>query len=464
MLNIQYRVKQLVLLGGDVGLFLFATIIAIMVRHGFVFRATDIGQALYWFAYLIPLWIIVLYINGTYDIGKHRTFSSLTLRIIQTLFINASIGVLFFYIFQTHTFSPKTILLLTLGIGYLFILCWRMVFAMFFATRTFTSHILFVGHTPEMEELAHIMKEKPERGYILSAWITDESRRLKEMFPDTTFYSSTSTIRPSVSVHHINDVIIASDVKQDESVRHELYELLFWQVNIRSLTALYESLTGRIPPYTFSETWFLDHLQHSVHPMYERTHRLMDIVCGSVLFLIFLILFPFIALAIKLTSPGPILFRQERMGLSGIPFSLIKFRSMYALAEDGSAETAGVEFATKDDVRITRVGRLLRKARLDELPQTINLLKGDISLIGPRPERPNIVRSLESQMPYYPIRHIIKPGITGWAQVNQHYTDTLEQSLQKLQYDVYYIKNRSILLDLSILLKTVNVIVRGMGQ
>jgi len=464
MLNIHYRIKQLVLLGGDVCLFVIATVFAIIVRHRFVFTSKDVTEALYWFAFLIPLWIVVLYINGTYDIGKHRTFSSLSLRIVQTLFINASIGVLFFYIFQTHTFSPKTILLLTLSAAYILILLWRTIFARFFATRTFTSRILFVGYTPEMEELAHIMREKPERGYTLSAWITDESRRLKEIFPDTTFYSSTSTIRPSVSVHHINDVIIASDVRQNEAIRHELYELLFWQVNIRSLTALYETLTGRIPPYTFSETWFLDHLQHSVHPMYERTHRLMDIVCGSILFLIFLILFPFIALAIKLTSPGPILFRQERMGHGGTPFFLLKFRSMYALAEDGSAETAGVEFATKNDKRITRVGKFLRKARLDELPQTINLLKGNLSLIGPRPERPDIVRTLESQMPYYPIRHIIKPGLTGWAQVNQHYTETLEQSLQKLQYDVYYIKNRSILLDLSILLKTVNVIVRGMGQ
>lgn len=464
MLNIYYRFKQLILATGDVFLFVCAPILALVIRHGFVFDRIETAEALYWFGFLIPLWVVVLYINGTYDMATHRRLSRLYIRLTQAFVLNSIIGVIFFYSFPTHSFSPKTILLFTVLISSLTITLWRTVFATYIATTSFVSHILFVGYTPEMKELAQIMQAKPERGYRLVAWITDEHRELKELFQDTTFYASTNAIRPAVSVHHIHDVIIASDVKQDEAIRHELYELLFWNVNIRSLTALYESLTGRIPPYTFSETWFLDHLQHSVHPIFERTHRAMDLFVGAVLFVCYILLFPLITLAIRLTSPGPVLFKQERMGYGGTTFLLYKFRSMYALSEDGSAETAGVQFATKGDARITPVGKWLRKARLDELPQTINLLKGELSLIGPRPERPDIVRALESEMPYYPIRHIIKPGITGWAQVNQHYTDTLEQSLQKLQYDLYYIKNRSILLDLSILLKTVNVILRGMGQ
>jgi len=315
-----------------------------------------------------------------------------------------------------------------------------------------------------MEELATILSEQPERGYTLVAWITPEQYGLKQRFPKTTFYSSVTAIRPSITVHAIHDVIIASEMRNDTAVRRELYELLFWKVNIRSLTSLYEVLTGRIPPYTFSESWFLDHLQHTAHPVYERTHRFFDISIGVCMYISFIILYPFVALAIRLDSPGSAIFKQERVGLCGTPFFLYKFRSMYALAKDGSAEIDGAQFAIKDDKRITRVGTFLRKIRLDELPQAINLIKGDISLIGPRPERPDIVHALETTMPYYPVRHIIKPGITGWAQVNQHYTDTLEQSLQKLQYDLYYIKNRSLVLDLSIILKTVNVVMRGMGQ
>ncbi|MFA4831687.1 MAG: sugar transferase, partial [Patescibacteria group bacterium] len=138
--------------------------------------------------------------------------------------------------------------------------------------------------------------------------------------------------------------------------------------------------------------------------------------------------------------------------------------SMYALSDDGSAELNGAQFAKKKDARATPIGKLLRRTRLDELPQILNLLKRDITLIGPRPERPEIVSQLTGRMPYYPLRHIVRPGLTGWAVLHQNYTDTLETSLQKLQYDLYYIKNRSSLLDLSILLRTINVIVRMRGQ
>jgi lipopolysaccharide/colanic/teichoic acid biosynthesis glycosyltransferase len=178
----------------------------------------------------------------------------------------------------------------------------------------------------------------------------------------------------------------------------------------------------------------------------------------------FVVLFPFIYLSIKINSPGPILYKQQRIGQGGRTFQLYKFRSMYSLTPDGGAETAGAQFAVKDDKRVTRVGKFLRKTRLDEIPQFINLLKGDITLIGPRPERPQIVEQLESAIIFYSLRHIVKPGLTGWAVVHQNYTDTMEKTLQKLQYDLYYIKNQSVFLDISILLKTINLVIRMMGQ
>jgi len=182
-------------------------------------------------------------------------------------------------------------------------------------------------------------------------------------------------------------------------------------------------------------------------------------MCG-----VFIIFFPLIAAAIKLSSPGPIFIRQRRVGQVGREFTLYKFRSMFALSQDGSAETQGVEFAQKNDKRITWVGKILRRTRLDELPQVWNLIKRDVTLIGPRPERPEIIRELEKRMPYYPLRHLVRPGLTGWALIHQNYTDTYDTSLQKLQYDLYYIKNRSFLLDLSIILRTINVLTRWMGQ
>ena len=459
-----YRTKQLILLLGDM-LFLFIGIMgAFYIRRKGTPTLDEISTGLFWFSILIVLWMVVHYINGMYNIAKHRRKTDVYVTIIQSAVINTLVGVLFFYTIPPDFFNPKTILLLSILLGYSLLFFWHLLFSNLFANKRFNARLLFIGDTPEMHELAEHMYAHPERGYSLVAWISPHKQLQKEAFPHTTFYESSKAIRPSVSVHEIDTVVIAPQVKGDDIILRELYELLFWRTRIISMTSLYEILTGRIPPHTFSESWFLDHLQHASQPIYEHLRRIIDIIIGICLLLLCIALYPVLALLIRIGSPGPIIFHQARVGTGGCTFLLYKFRSMYALAADGSAETKGVEFAQKNDKRVTAIGKFLRKSRLDELPQAINLLKGDISLIGPRPERPEIVRQLEDVMPYYPVRHIIKPGITGWAQINQHYTDTIEQSLQKLQYDLYYIKNRSLLLDLSILLKTVNVVLRGMGQ
>jgi exopolysaccharide biosynthesis polyprenyl glycosylphosphotransferase len=458
-----YKTKQIMLLVGDAASLFLGTIFALYIRRLGTPGAEEVSQGILLFSALIFLWIIIHYINGLYDIGKLVQKHTLYPRLLQASIINLLVGIIFFYILPGDFFAPKTILLLSIICGYTLIMIWRFLFSTLVATKTLTASVLFIGNSSEMEELANVIYTKPERGYRLEAWISPAAME-KERYSTTTFYDSVRAIRPSVTVHNIDIVVIADEFKKDAVILREVYELLFWKVHITSLTSLYETLTGRIPPHTFSESWFLDHLQHASHPIYDKARRILDALTGGILFLLLLLLYPFISLAIRISSPGPIIFKQERVGTSGTTFFLYKFRSMYALTADGSAETDGVQFTIKGDERITRVGKFLRKTRIDELPQAINLLKGDVSIIGPRPERPEIVQQLELKMPYYPVRHIIKPGITGWAQINQHYTDTLEQSLQKLQYDLYYIKNRSILLDLSILLKTINVVLRGMGQ
>lgn len=463
IMNTLYRTKQVLLLLGDAVSLFLGVIAALYIRRLGTPDATEISLGIVWFGVLIALWIVVHYINGLYDISKLARSRQSYPRILQAAVVNLLVGIIFFYVLPGQFFAPKTILVLSVVCGYTIVMIWRLIVSFFLSTNTFTTSVLFIGDSAEMQELASVMQQNPGRGYRLAAWISPPAHA-KDQYPDTTTYDSLKAIRPAVSVHAIDVVVIAEHARSDAEVLREVYELLFWRVHITSLTSLYEMLTGRIPPHTFSESWFLDHLQHGSHPVYDKARRGIDIIIGCILLLLLIALFPLIALAIRINSRGPVLFKQERVGMLGTTFSLYKFRSMYALSADGSAETDGVQFAQKDDARITRVGSFLRKTRMDELPQAINLLKGDLSIIGPRPERPEIVTTLEGQMPYYTVRHIIKPGITGWAQINQHYTDTLEQSLQKLQYDLYYIKNRSILLDLSIMLKTVNVVLRGMGQ
>jgi len=190
--------------------------------------------------------------------------------------------------------------------------------------------------------------------------------------------------------------------------------------------------------------------------VYGKIERLLDILAGLILGIVTILIFPFAALAIKLESPGPIFYKQTRLGKNEKDFELIKFRSMRK-----DAEKNGAVWAQKNDSRITNVGKILRKSLIDELPQFINILKGEIGLIGPRPERPEFIKDLEKEIPFYHIRHLIKPGLTGWAQVNFKYGNTTSDALEKLQYELYYIKNRSLFLDIKIILKTINILLKG---
>jgi lipopolysaccharide/colanic/teichoic acid biosynthesis glycosyltransferase len=244
----------------------------------------------------------------------------------------------------------------------------------------------------------------------------------------------------------------------------ELYNSLFQQVSIISLSDFYESVMHRIPPFTFSEGWFVVNLHEQQKKIYDRFRILSDYILAVVIGIFFVITFPFIALAIKLNSKGKIFFTQNRVGRQGLVFKVYKYRSMVSLSADGSAETNGPQFAGTKDTRITSIGKILRLTRLDEVPQFFNILKGEMSIIGPRPERPEFVQQLTEKMPYYALRHLIKPGLTGWAQIQNSYYGNIEENLQKLEYDLYYIKNRSLTLDLSIILRTINTVLRLAGR
>ncbi len=227
------------------------------------------------------------------------------------------------------------------------------------------------------------------------------------------------------------------------------------------MPALYEALTGRVPIEHVRGEWLLpgeiEGGQTSL--FYRLVVRLMDLTFAVLAGVILVVLGPVIALLIKLDSPGPVFYRQVRSGRGGVPFELLKFRSMHADAE----ATAGAQWATEDDPRITRVGRWLRRTRLDELPQVLNILRGDIHLIGPRPERPEFIAQLEKEIPFYRARLAVKPGLTGWAQVKYRYGSTVEDARIKLEYDLYYIKHRSLGLDLQILMQTIGVMLALRG-
>ena len=464
MLSFNYRTKQCILLVGDIVTFFTGLWVAVLIRQFQIPDITYIKSLLPLFGVVFFCWIVINYISSLYDIEQVTYTKQYYKRFTETAVISFVVGIIFFYLSPNKDIAPKTILLLTAAIGYSGSAIWRRSYKNIFRAKRLTTNVMFVGYNNEIKELITLLQHQPEKGFKINTIIDPEKSIDKEEMKDIEIYHGLHTIRPAITSHHINLVVIAPHLRKNVEALRELYELLFWSVEITDLTSFYEQITGRIPPSTFSEGWFLDHIKNTTHPVYNRIRTILDYGAGFLLGLIFIILLPFIAIAIKASSKGAIFFTQTRVGKNGRQFKLYKFRSMYTLAPDGSAEIDGVQFAKKEDVRITWIGKILRKGRLDELPQALNLLKRDVTLIGPRPERPEIVQQLEERMPYYPLRHVMRPGITGWAVINQNYTDTLESSLEKLQYDLYYIKNKSLLMDMSILLRTVNVIARFMGQ
>jgi len=267
---------------------------------------------------------------------------------------------------------------------------------------------------------------------------------------------------------HLNEQSLAAvDLQKDTSIilpenfhtkpeaLQRLYELRKTGVAFYNHKDFYEQLLRRVYLSQINELWFLENIDYQEKRFYNLIKRVVDILFGIIGFIAFLISFPFCALLIKLTSPGPVLFIQERVGKKGELFKVYKYRSM----SGGAVNT----WTSVNDPRITKVGKFLRKSRIDEWPQFINLVLGHISLVGPRPEQPHIVEDLKKQIPFYDERHLVKPGITGWAQLNI-YAGSVEETKLKLQYDLYYIKNRSFLFDLEIILKTIYYIFTWQGR
>lgn len=237
------------------------------------------------------------------------------------------------------------------------------------------------------------------------------------------------------------------------------FEALPLKISIVEFFDFYESITGKIPVSLIGEIWFLENLAELRKNIYDAIKRGVDMLVGFFFGIIFVLLFPFVALLIKIDTTGPIFYRQKRSGEGGTIFEIIKFRSMVA-----NAEINGAQWADEDDPRVTRIGAFLRKTRLDELPQILAVLRGDMSFVGPRPERPEFVEVLKEKIPFYAMRHLVKPGLTGWAQINFPYGASVEDAMEKLQYDLFYIKNRSFVLDTGILFKTVLIILTQNGR
>ena len=339
------------------------------------------------------------------------------------------------------------------------IFAWRVFFSAHVLRVVARDRLLLVGASPLLEDIGKHIEEHPETGLQVVGYVRDREEAGTAMAGGKVL-GPIATLREIVQATKPDRIVVGMTERRARMPVSELLELRFAGHIIEEAASTYEKVCGRVclkelRPSQLIYTGELGPRRASL--FYQTASNLILAAMGVVVATPIMLL---TALAVRLTSAGPVLYRQVRVGLAGRPFTLYKFRSMRA---DAEAETGAV-WASKDDPRVTPLGRTMRKLRIDEIPQLFNVLKAEMSIVGPRPERPEMVQSLAQQIPYYRHRHCVRPGITGWAQVNYKYGDTLDDVIRKLEYDLYYIKNMSLSLDSYIIFVTVKAMLLSRGS
>ena len=461
MNNLTQKTKELFLLGGDLSVLYFSLFLTIIVRYGFPLQNGLWQKHFLPFTFIYIIWIIVFYIIGLYDFSQQQNKFPFYSLLWKSLLINSIIAVGFFYLMPNIGIQPKRVLLINILIFAIIFYFWRRIYNNIMSSSSIRNNLLIIGLNKQSLTIINKIIKNPQLGYKITTIIDSDGSQQNINLPSNLKIISASDFDLSkiIKQEKIQTIVSATDHRANENLRKQLYKNLNSQIKFFDLPRFYEQLTGKIPVNIINEVWFLENLKESEKKFYEFFKRMMDIILAIFGLTISLPLLPFLAIIIKLDSKGPIFFSQIRTGKNNKKFLAIKLRTMVK-----NAEKNGPQWAEKNDVRVTRVGKILRKTRIDEIPQLFNVLHGEMSFIGPRPERPEFVETLEKHIPFYRQRLIIKPGLTGWAQINFPYGASINDSMEKMQYDLFYIKNRSVILDLSIILKTINTILKGGGR
>jgi exopolysaccharide biosynthesis polyprenyl glycosylphosphotransferase len=428
--------KKIIILLGDILILYGALMLTLIVRYGPNYFESSLKAHLKPFSIIFLVWLLIFYLADLYK-GKHLRVG---LETIQTFVIvivsSAAASVILFYLFPSFfKLTPKTNLaIFSLSFGILS-LGWRLVLGKIYISSGWRDRLLIIGDSPIINQAIDYSKHNLQIGY-------DVVSQIKEI----SGVKVAQDINKSVTANHINAIVIQSHFKKDLEITKVIYQLLSSKIAVMDFVAFYEMIFQKVPLEELEESWFIEKITTRRH-LYDAIKRLIDIGLSLSLLIILLPLILIIAILTKLSSrQEPVIYKQERVGANNKLFTLYKFGTMRV--------DQGPLWTLENDKRLTLLGRFLRHTHLDEIPQLYNILKGDISFIGPRPERKELAE-LYQQLPYYEIRHLIKPGLTGWAQLNYKPSASVEEAKEKLEYDIYYIKNRSLVLDFLILLRTV---------
>ena len=455
------RTKKTILLIGDLIILYISLGIALVVRYK-EFDFSTFQAHFFPFSIIYLFWIIVFYIHNLYELDIAKNNIAFSSALIRALLIGGLISIAFFYIMPGFAFgsiTPKTNLLLNIVFFIFLFYGWRYLFNLLAGSLKLKTNVAIIGYNPQAIELAKELIKNPQLGYKLRLIIENHEEVDRTDLPEIKVMQGFKNLRETLQQEKISVAIVTPEVYKSQELIQNLFECIKYKIDFINLPEFYEDITKKVPLSAINQIWFLENISQEKKQSYEITKRLFDLFFASLFLIISLPFWPLIAIIIGLESRGKIFYTQTRVGQGGRPFIMIKFRSMVE-----NAEKNGPQMTQKQDPRITKFGNFSRKSRLDEIPQLWNIIKGDMSFVGPRAERPEFHQELKSKIPFYQERYLIKPGLSGWAQLKRSYYSSVEDNFEKVQYDLYYIKNRSFIFDFSIILKTINIVLRGGGR
>ncbi|AFL81716.1 exopolysaccharide biosynthesis polyprenyl glycosylphosphotransferase [Aequorivita sublithincola DSM 14238] len=385
--------------------------------------------------------------------------------VVKNVIITSSVTVLFYLLTPFYTPMLPTN---RLQIVYFFVainvamLAWRYAYIVLVSAPRFYKRVLLVANACDVEAIMTSL-QKSDPNYRVIGYVNtgvNDASIVNSLEIDAININDIATLTQEMT---ISEIVVGTPISEGMTVElnNQLIKLLEIGIPIREYTQVYEELTYRIPVQHVEKDFYryFPFSRSNQNKLYLFFNRVLDLIFSIVGLIVGIVLFPILIIGNALANRGPFFYSQTRVGKNGKHFKIYKLRSMII-----NAEKDGAQFAKTKDVRVTKFGRFLRKSRFDEIPQFINVIKGEMSVIGPRPERPEFVEDLKIEIPFYEVRHLVKPGVTGWAQVNAKYGASQEDSLEKLQYDLYYIKHRSLFLDITIIIKTLSTIIFFRGQ
>ncbi len=451
-LRLRFSERRLLLTALDLGALLVALYVWLALRVAPAFDPRALLQQPQWYLILAVLWLVMASACDAYEPRNTRRVGPSVMRAAQAGVLAAAA-----YLLVPHLTPPlpssRNELLSLPALVLVCLAVERTLHTLAFPRPAFRQPTLIIGTGQPARLIAATLAEAGDESYQVVGFIADEPRAADEDGPAPGPVLGTPADLPAVIARQDVSALILAPVREvDSMLLATLLQCVEQGVELVPMPALYERLTGRVPVEQVRDDWYvaIPVEQLTLSSVQRLTKRALDVVLAGLGVLCLAVLLPIVALAIRLDSPGPIFYVQPRVGIGGRVFRTFKFRSMVA-----EAEPDGAVWARRGDPRVTRVGRVLRATHVDEFPQLLNVLRGEMSAVGPRPERPEFVEKLAAELPLYRLRHVVKPGMAGWGLVQQGYAGSEQDVLVRLQYDLYYIKHQSLALDLVILLKTI---------